>query len=156
MMIIFYNFSKLLKPEKYQGSQSIGYMQGVQQLPMRRIILATGQHWNLDILVTRSSTMWDMLVKIPERFVHLDASYVYQSMDLTNDKPSDCEMSTILKDFKWELFPQPPYSSTLPSVTIICFRHWKTTASASCRKLNTTQKFCCSSRKWTHHSTISE
>ncbi len=39
-----------------------------------------------------------MLVKIPERFVHRD-SYVYQSMDLTNDKPSDCEMRAIIKFF---------------------------------------------------------
>ncbi len=54
-----------------------------------------------------------MLVKIPERFVHLDASYVYQSIDLTNDKPSDCEMHAILKDFKWKLFPHPPYSPDL-------------------------------------------
>ncbi len=68
--------------------------------------------------------MWNMLVKIPERFVHLDASYVYQSMDLTNDKPSNCEMHTILKDFKWELFPTLRTPRTLLPVTIICFRHW--------------------------------
>ncbi len=53
--------------------------------------------------------MWNM-VKIPECFVYLDVSYVYQNMDLTNDKPSNCKMRAILEDFKWKLFPHPPYS----------------------------------------------
>ncbi len=57
--------------------------------------------------------MWNMLVKIPECFVHLNASCLYQSMNLTNDELSDCEMRAILKDFKWELFPHPPYSPDL-------------------------------------------
>ncbi len=72
---------------------------GIQQLSVQRLILATGQHWNIHILVTRSSMMWNMMVKIPECFVHLDASYVHQIMDLMNDKPSDCKMCGIIKFF---------------------------------------------------------
>ncbi len=120
---------------------------GVQQLPARRLVLATGQHWNLDILVTRSSTMWNMLVKIPECFVHVDASFVYRSMDLTNDKPSDCKMRAILKDFKWEPFPHPLYSPDLAPCDYHLFLALKDNLGASSRqKLNSTQKFRCSSQ----------
>ncbi len=102
--------------------------------------------------------MWNMLVKIPEHFVHLDVSYMYQSMDLTNDKPSDCKMRAILKDFKRELFPHFPYSLDLAPCDYHLFPALKDHlgASASYRKLNSMQKFRCSSRKWTHRSTISE
>ncbi len=100
-------------------------------------------------------TMWNMLVKIPECFVHLDASYMYQSMDLTNDKPSHCEMHAILKFFTPKVRVHRihhPYSPGLAPVTIICFQHWKTTSSH--RKLKM-QHFRCS-RTWIYRSTVSE
>ncbi len=43
--------------------------------------------------------MRNMLVKIPEHFVHLDGSYVFRSMDLMNDKLSNCEMRATIKFF---------------------------------------------------------
>ncbi len=69
--------------------------------------------------------MWNMLVKIPECFIYLDASYVYQSMDLTNDKPSDCKIRATLKDFKWEVFPRPPYFPDLAPCDYDLFRELK-------------------------------
>ncbi len=73
------------------------------------------QQGNTGTLIFGYSVVYDVkhASNDPERFIHLTTSYVYQSMDLTNDKPSDCEMSAIFKDFKWELFPHPPYSLDL-------------------------------------------
>ncbi len=39
-----------------------------------------------------------MLAKIPERFVHLGASYMYQSMDLMHDKQSDCDSVVVMEE----------------------------------------------------------